>query len=158
MADMKLTPAQVEAIRALEDADGRLTPQQVVDAARDRASPLHGLFDWNKAEAAGKWWLHQAREILGAVKIHVTTTETVIKAPCYVMDPEADGAGYRAVASLKANPDAARESLVYTLSVAAGHIRRAYDLSGPLGMQAEIDALLRQVTGLQQQASRKTAA
>lgn len=154
---MKLTQEQIAAIRGLEDPEGRITPQQVIDAARDKGSPLHGLFDWNKADAAAKWWLHQAREIIGAVKVMHTTTETVIAAPCYVMDTAATGAGYRAVAALRAEPEAARESLAYTLSVAAGHIRRAYDLAGPLGLQAEIDALLQQITGLQRSVGKKAA-
>lgn len=154
---MKLTPEQIASIRALEDAEGRVTPQQVIDAAKDKDSPLHGLFDWNKNEAAGKWWLHQAREIIGAVKVQFTTQTAVIAAPCYVVDTDAEGAGYRAVASLKADPESARSSLIYTLNVAAGHIRRAYDLAGPLGLQSDIDALLRQITGLQRAAGKKAA-
>ena len=134
-----------------------MTPQQVVDAARDTSNPLHALFDWNASAAAEKWWLHQAREIIGAVRIHVTTHDTVIKVPCYVVDTEADGAGYRSVAALKNDPASAKESLVYTLEVAAGHLRRAYDLAGPLGLQNEINALVRQITGLQQRAGKKAA-
>lgn len=154
---MKLTQAQIATITALEDSEGRITPQQVVEAARDEASPLHGLFDWDAASAAERWWLHQAREILGAVKVQVTTQQAVISAPCYVVDTEAEGAGYRSVASLKKNPASARESLIYTLEVAAGHVRRAFDLAGPLGLQDEVDRLLKQITGLQRAIGKKAA-
>lgn len=145
---MKLTAAQVAAIKALETSSGRIAPQAVVKAAKHKASPLHGLFDWNVEAAAGRWWLQRAREIIGAVTVLVVNKETTISAPCYVVDMSVDGAGYRSAVSLKTDPESARDSLVYTLEVAAGHLRRAYDLAGPLGLELEIDALVRQIVGL----------
>ncbi len=151
---MSLTQAQIEAIRSLEDESGRVTPQQVVTAARDKASPLHDLFDWNAKEAAGKWWLHQAREVIGAVRIQIVNTESAVKAPMYVKDTESAGAGYRSVASMRDDPAAARESLIYTLTVASGHLRRAYDLAKPLGLESEIEALVAHITGLRMSVSK----
>jgi hypothetical protein len=69
---------------------------------------------------------------------------------------DAEGAGYRSVSALKADPESARKSLVYTLDVAAGHLRRAYDLAGPLGLAVEIEGLVEQVMGVQKKL--KTAA
>jgi hypothetical protein len=146
---IRLTQPQVEAIRQLEGADGRLTPQQVVEAARSKDSPLHELFDWNIRSAASKWHLHQARTIIGAVRLQTVTNETVISNPCYVVDRDTPEAGYRSVTALKKNPASARESLIFTLEVAAGHLRRAYDLSVALSLQHEVMALVEQVTGLQ---------
>jgi len=146
---MTLTQGQIDAIKALEDTDGRVTPQQVVDAAREKGSPLHPLFDWNARSAASKWWLVQAREIIGAVKYQVHTTETAYKVSGYVRDTEVDGQGYRSVTALRANPSSARESLIYTLEVAAGHLRRALDLAGPLGLAGDVDQLLQQIAGVQ---------
>jgi hypothetical protein len=120
-----------------------------VQAARDRRSPLHDLFDWSVKEAAEKWWLHQARVIIGAVEIHVTTEQFSYKASAYMRDTTADGQGYRSTVSLKADTPNARESLIFTLETAAGHLRRALDLAVPLGLAGEVDELLARVAGVQ---------
>ena len=65
-----------------------------------------------------------------------------------VKDPDTKD-GYRAVTALRENPNSARESLIYALETAAGHLRRAYDLAEPLGLQGEIDRLVEQVAGVQ---------
>lgn len=154
---MKLTQAQLEAIHALENKRGQIAPRQVVEAAKRKSSPLHDLFDWNVTSASGKWWLHQARLIIGAVTIQVQTTEFAYRASAYMVDTEATGAGYRSVVSLKADPDSARESLIYTLSVASGHLRRALDLAAPLGLSKEIDELLQKIAGVSRIVESKAA-
>ena len=120
-----------------------------MQAARDRRNPLHDLFDWNVKSAAEKYWLHQARIVIGAVELHVTTEQFSYKASAYMVDTTADGQGYRSTVALKADTPNARESLIYTLETAAGHLRRALDLSVPLGLSGEIDELLLRVAGVQ---------
>lgn len=146
---MTLTQEQIAHIHQLADAEGRLTPASIVADAKRKDSPLHGLFDWNAKAAAERWWLQRAREVIGSVTLQVSTNESIIKTPCYVVDTAVDGAGYRHVTALKSDPASARASLVYTLETAAGHLRRAYDLAGPLGMQAEVDGLLERIVGVQ---------
>jgi uncharacterized protein YigE (DUF2233 family) len=146
---MKLTDAQIARVKELETARGEITPRAVVEDAKDKASPLHSLFEWTKAKAAEIHWLHVAREVIGAVHVVVTTTEHTIKAPMYVRDMAANGQGYRSVTALRQDPESARQSLVYTLEVAAGHIRRAQDIAAPLGLQGEVDQLLAQILGVQ---------
>jgi hypothetical protein len=80
-----------------------------------------------------------------------------VKSPCYIVDTTVSGDGYRSVAAMKTDTPAARESLVYTLEIAAGHLRRAYDLAGPLGLEREIDALLAQIAGVARLAAKKAA-
>ena len=154
---MKLTDAQIKRVQELETAQGRITPGAVVEDAKERSSPLHSLFEWNKANAAEAHWLQVAREVIGSVTLIVTTTEHTIKAPHYVRDPDARGQGYRSVSALNSEPDSAREALVFALQVAAGHLRRAQDLAAPLGMQAEIDDLLMQIAGVQRTITAKAA-
>jgi hypothetical protein len=146
---MKLTEAQQAHLMSLETEGRRLTPALVVEDAKQKKSPLHDLFEWNTAAAAYQHWLDTAREIIGSVRVVVTTREYSVKAPGYVRDLDADGQGYQHTSALKRDPATARESLIYTLEVAAGHLRRAYDLSLALGLEAEIDALLTQVAGVQ---------
>lgn len=154
---MKLTNTQLARIKGLERR-GKITARRVYEDAKNAKSPLHALFDWNVQHAAEKWWLHRARLIIGAVTVEVTHNHTVITSPAYVVDTTATkGGGYQSVVSLKADPDSARESLIYTLEVAAGHIRRAYDLSAPLGLQRQIDQLLAQIAGVMRVVEKKAA-
>jgi hypothetical protein len=146
---VKLTQEQIAHLKALEDAEGRLTPDQVVEDATKKTSPLHDLFEWDRTKAARSWWTATAREIIGSVTLVVTTQTTTIRTPVYVRDPDVNGQGYRTTEALQRDPIQAREALIYTLEVGAGHIRRALDLAGPLGMSGEIDLLLERIVGLQ---------
>lgn len=147
---MKLTADQIAHLESLATARGQLAPSIVVEDAKLKSSPLHALFEWNVKKAAYTQWIQQAREIIASVTLVVTTNETTIRVPKYVRDPEANGAeGYRSVTALREDPVNARQSLVYTLEVAAGHLRRAYDLAQPLGLAGEVDTLLEQIAGVQ---------
>jgi hypothetical protein len=149
---MKLTEDQIERIKELESDGRRITPAAVVEDARQKGSPLHSLFEWNTRKAAEQHWIQTAREIIGAVHVQHTTQHYSIKGVAYVRDPGANGAqGYQHIEALRRDPSSSRESLIYTLEVAAGHLRRAYDLAVVLGMEGEIDALMAQVAGVQRQ-------
>tara|TARA_R110000868_G_scaffold78701_1_gene224228 strand:- start:277 stop:744 length:468 start_codon:yes stop_codon:yes gene_type:complete len=155
---MKLTQAQLAHIKGLENRKGQITARRVLEDAKRKQSPLHALFNWDLQHAAERWWLHRARLIIGAVTIQVTHQDTVIKSPCYIVDTSVKGGGYRTTVSMKTDTASARESLVYTLEVAAGHLRRAYDLAAPLGLSREIDALLAQIAGVARIAEKQKAA
>lgn len=53
-----------EALMEIRAQRGSLTPEIVVEEARDPEHPLHHRFDWDDTEAARKWRLSQAQEIL----------------------------------------------------------------------------------------------
>jgi hypothetical protein len=75
-------------LRALEDSRGRLTPEQVIGAAQDKNSALHDCFTWDNSEAAAKWRLEEARELIRRVRIEVTVEERTIRTIAYVRDPQ----------------------------------------------------------------------
>ena len=51
-----------EAINAIAARNGgRVTPEEVIDAARRTDSPLHDYFDWDDTSAAHKYRIEQAR-------------------------------------------------------------------------------------------------
>lgn len=144
---MKLTEAQIARIASLETDGRRLTPAAVVEDAKKKSSPLHPLFQWNQGRAAYAHWIQTAREIIGSVTVVVETHERTFKAVGYTKDPDTK-VGYRATTAMRANPEVSRQSLINTLEVAAGHLRRAYDLSAALGLQDEVEGLVQQVLGL----------
>lgn len=58
-----------DALQALYDSHGMLTPTLVVDEARDPGHPLHSHFEWDDARAAEEYRLEQARGLIQKVKI-----------------------------------------------------------------------------------------
>ena len=50
---------------------GHITPELVVEAARDEGSPLHSHFDWDDSAAADKWRREQARQLIIRCRITV---------------------------------------------------------------------------------------
>ncbi len=53
----------------IEERDGSIVAQEVVDAAEPKESPLHDAFEWNDKRAAQRWRLEQSRQLL--LSIHV---------------------------------------------------------------------------------------
>ena len=146
---MTLSAEQIASVLALESSAGAITPDAVIAAARDKASPLHALFEWDKSKAALAHWRQRARDVIGSVTVVVTTSTCIVRTPHYVQDPAAGGAqGYRSVEALRQEPEAARRAVSMALETAAGHVRRAVDLSEPLGMRSEIDGLLERIAGV----------
>lgn len=138
-------------LRALERENGRLIPADVVDAARDPASPLHAHFEWDDSAAAEKYRLDQARTLIRSVKIEVTVRDVPLSVVGYVRDPGADtkDAGYRNVAALRSEEDAARAAIVDEMKRVANAARRAKTLAAVLGLSDEIeriDAIARTVS------------
>lgn len=54
---------------SVREAHGKLTPQLVVDVARDPAHPLHSRFEWNDAVAGEAWRRQQAHELIRKAKV-----------------------------------------------------------------------------------------
>ena len=59
-----------EALQAVYDHNGRLTPALVVEEARDPASPLHGhIFNLDETQAAERYYLDRAHRLIQSFKI-----------------------------------------------------------------------------------------
>lgn len=56
-------------LQAIYDERGLLTPQLVLDEARDPDHPLHTRFVWDDAVAAERYRLEQAHELIQSVKV-----------------------------------------------------------------------------------------
>lgn len=53
----------------VRDQHGKLTPQLVVDTARDPSHPLHSRFEWDDAVAGEAWRRQQAHELIRKAKV-----------------------------------------------------------------------------------------
>ena len=49
--------------------ENNLSPESVLEKARDENSPLHNLFEWDDSVAAEKYRLNQARQIIQQIVI-----------------------------------------------------------------------------------------
>ena len=65
---MKIATKKRDVIRALDalasEHDGVLTPEQVIQEAKNRNNPLHQEFEWTESRAAHLYRLTQARRLL----------------------------------------------------------------------------------------------
>lgn len=73
MSDLR---AQLTAVYAKR---GELTPENVLEEARDPDHPLHGRFTWDDTVAAEKWRRHEAHELIVSVKIRYADDETGLR-------------------------------------------------------------------------------
>lgn len=138
------------ALRAIEDAKGRLTPSLVVASATPEDSPLHDQFEWNDSIAGHKWRLDQARELIKSVSVLFRTEYSTLSVVAYVRDPAmpSNVQGYRHITHIREEPDEARDALVKAFSDVANLLRRARDLGVALELSSEIEELLERVAGL----------
>jgi len=64
----KVSKKIADALEELSE-DGKLTPIEVVDAARDITHPLHSYFEWDNSRAAELYRLAQARMLINQVEV-----------------------------------------------------------------------------------------
>lgn len=133
---MNLSVEAVQELRSIENRAGRLTPEQVVNAASDESSALHACFTWDDSEAAAKWRLDEAREIIRSVRIETVIEERTIRSVGYVHDPKQDQnvAGYISMMKVR-KPDAV-EVMRSELKAIAALFERAIGIA-----QAKADAV-----------------
>lgn len=126
---------------------GRLTPNVVLEEAKDRDSVLHNLFEWDDTLAAHQHRIYQARQIITSVRVVITTENRRISTVYYVRDPEAEPTeqGYVSIDRLKTDKDLAKESIVMEFSRASSYLQRAKAHAQALNMNDEIDELIEDI-------------
>ena len=64
-------PAQKagERLKEIEERDGSVTPQAVVEDARPEDSVLHSAFEWNDEKAADAYRIHQAGQLIRCIVV-----------------------------------------------------------------------------------------
>lgn len=153
---MRLTKEAIAEIRALEDKQGRLTPQQVVEAARSKTSALHGCFEWDDEKAGASYRIEQARELLRRVKIVIEVDERTIRTVGYVRDTTAgqNEPGYRA--TLKVRGQAAVDMIRTELEAVGADLSRVVGLATVQASELP-DKVPEKITGIKAQVDRLAA-
>ena len=73
-----------DAVEDIVAMAGSITPDTLVAEARNRKSPIHNLVTWNREEAAHKWRVHQARNVLANLRVIVESNGEEIPIIAYV--------------------------------------------------------------------------
>lgn len=135
--------AELERIAA--EHGGLLRPRDVVEAARDPQSPLHGYFCWDDHEAAERWRLEQAQALIRAAVTIVREDHPPVRAFVSLVADRAPGGGpYRATADVLAAPDL-RSALLEQAKRELAAFRRKYAVLSELAkVFAAIEELLSQ--------------
>jgi hypothetical protein len=76
---------------------GLLRPEDVVQAAKPKSSPLHNRFDWDDGTAAHNWRLEQARHIIRVFVQVLETDKGTAESRVFVAlsSDKSSGGGYR---------------------------------------------------------------
>ena len=137
-----------QALKALE-RQGKLTPDDLVIAAKNPKHPLHDRFDWDDTVAAQRWRVHQAREIINSVQAVVTTESRTLEAPVYVRDPRIqDGSqGYLAIEGMSVRDK--RAALLLEVARVVSALDRAQRLAEVFNMVKEVRDITKQVLAFQ---------
>jgi hypothetical protein len=62
----------------LYERRGVLNPEDLLDEASDPTHPLHERFSWDNAEAAQRWRITQAANIIRSVKVEITLPDSEV--------------------------------------------------------------------------------
>lgn len=102
----KADPQKIgEALEAIaEKAGGHLTPEAVVDAAREKRHVLHRHFEWDDQKAAEAFRLDQARNIVRSIHVENDETESGL-ARAYLSIQDRGGRSYRSISDVLASAD-----------------------------------------------------
>jgi len=136
-----------ELTRLAAENDGRLTPDNVVDAAQNAASPLHSWFEWDDDAAAHMYRVEQARHLIRSVRVNVTTSHHTVRVPAFVHDPECERGeqGYIAIRGLANDEDKARDVVIAEFARALSALNRARAVAEALGIKDQVDEMSAQI-------------
>lgn len=103
----------LDELTLIEKRDGIVTPEAVVEFAKDKTTQLHGQFNWDDGEAAHQWRLFQARQVIRAiVTILPNENEHVVtKAYVHVLETPRNPAGYMAVKKVLSDEEYRKQML-----------------------------------------------
>lgn len=147
-----------EALEACRDEHGVVTPEAVVEAARDHDSPLHEFFPWDVGTAAHEHWLYVARSLIRRVRVVVSNEVTTIKVPLFVRNPDAlpREQGYVSIKSLRSDVDRARDVMARECALALGALQRAQGVAIYLDPTSEFEDVQQELARVQRDLQRLT--
>jgi hypothetical protein len=132
LKEVGLAPEALAEMRGLYENNGMLTPEAVLAAASKPNSALHGAFEWDDSEAARKYRLEQARDLIQKVKVQIISSdEKITYVRAYVSlpsDREGNG-GYRSTVKVLSDAEQRAELISLALKELATFRKKYAELS-----------------------------
>jgi hypothetical protein len=135
-----------ERIRELYQKHGKVTPDIVIEDAKNPESPLHGEFEWDVNKAAMEAWRDTARRLIRAVTVVVHTESKTFKAagyraPEFVRNPASSNReqGYARIHDFRSDKEQARAALMYEIDRINGALTRARAICAELDLESEFN-------------------
>ena len=95
----------VELKRIAAKHKGNLHAEDVVAFARNPITALHSHFDWEDSEAAAKWRLHQARNVIRVCVQYEPSIKKSVKVFVSLIPDRQAGEGYKALSVMIRNAE-----------------------------------------------------
>jgi hypothetical protein len=143
-----------ERIRELYRKAGIITPDMVIEDAKNPKSPLHDQFNWNVEEAAWSAWRETARRLIRQVRVVVEVTEVSFdpkrqrKEFLPIPNKPPGTQGYIRRAELKTQRERAIEAMNAEIARIESAITRALEVAEDIGLTAEVESVKGAVTTL----------
>jgi hypothetical protein len=147
-------------IELAEANGGRITPDMVVEDARNEDSPLHAYFEWDVDLAARQHWLDQARTLIRSVKIVTREERKTVVSVGFVRDPGMDSTeqGYISVRKVRTDEEMARDVLLDEFRRAGAALDRARKLAAVFKMDADVGEFIDRLNLMREYVAREQPA
>jgi hypothetical protein len=148
-----------ERIRELYDLNnGTVTPDMVIEDAKNPDSPLHGEFNWNVDEVAMQAWRDKARRLIRRVKVVIETEDIVFHGRGrreFISDPGKDKGtqGYISRADLRTDRERAYDALRAEIRRIESAIERVREVAEDIGLDDEIEIISQSIVQLKDRMS-----
>lgn len=108
--DAAIIGPELERLAALHGAEVEsLSPDVIVEAAREASSPLHPYFEWDLAKAAAQMWREQAGYLVRSIRVTIVYQErgtpTRFEVPAFVSVKIGGKHAYTPVRRVLDNPE-----------------------------------------------------
>ena len=111
-AEPKVKAWEEEVAAVAAKHNGLLRAEDVVEFAADPKTALHSKFTWEDTDAARRWRLLEARNLIAVVVVYMPQIKTEVRAfVSLTSDREKDGGGYRQLTTVLAHKERRTELL-----------------------------------------------
>lgn len=130
------------AIAACKNSKGKLTPDAVIEAAKDPTSILHGEFEWDVGKAAYQAWTDTARRLIREVQLVVEYQDVRVVAPFYITDHGSKESSYVETTKVAKKHAFAKQALGDELARIKGAVHRAMSMAAVFGLVSNFERML----------------
>lgn len=124
MKNIETPKWQMELQRIANRSGGIINPEDVVESARNKKSPLHSKFTWEDSVAAHQFRLIQARNLIRVVVTVIPNSKITERVYVSLNNDRGEG-GYRPIVNVLADP-VLREDLLSEAKAELERFREKY--------------------------------